>query len=151
MMVNTKVCSKCECTKLVREFSKNKLKHDGLNAWCKQCMKTYCNEYHQNNYDKEISVARSTKMRKQNPCRYRASITLNNHKRNGYIINVSIDEVERLYRNIEICPICGCILTHDLGVGQRQTASSLDRKNNETELRIDNIWIICHKCNAICL
>jgi 5-methylcytosine-specific restriction endonuclease McrA len=88
-------------------------------------------------------------MRKQNPCRYRASITLNNHKRNGYIISVSIDEVEQLYLNTDVCPICGCILTHDLGIGQRQNASSLDRKNNENELRSDNIWIICHKCNAM--
>lgn len=36
-----KHCSKCEETKSLKEFSKNKRSKDGHNAWCKPCMRAY--------------------------------------------------------------------------------------------------------------
>lgn len=45
------------------------------------------------------------------------------------------------------CPICGVELTNTLD--KSKTAKSLDRINNEIELRSDNLWVICNNCNSI--
>ena len=37
-----KFCTKCQVTKLVDAFSKAKNRKDGLNGWCKECIKGYC-------------------------------------------------------------------------------------------------------------
>ena len=44
-----KVCTKCKVNKLEIEFSKNKSRKDGHNAWCKSCY----NEYNKNNKNKK--------------------------------------------------------------------------------------------------
>ena len=48
------------------------------------------------------------------------------------------------------CPYCGVELDwqRGLGKGGRDSSPSLDRINNEKELRLDNIEIICHRCNS---
>jgi hypothetical protein len=48
---------------------------------------------------------------------------------------------------------CGCKLSHDTPYGERGLIPKtnhpiLDRINNETVLRLDNVEIICWKCNS---
>ena len=40
-ILTSKFCNKCSSTKSVSEFSKNKNRYDGLNGFCKPCVKTY--------------------------------------------------------------------------------------------------------------
>lgn len=42
MLQGTKRCSKCKNTKSRKEFHNQSASKDGLNAWCKTCMKEYC-------------------------------------------------------------------------------------------------------------
>jgi len=39
--MNTKICSKCNVEKQVNNFCKRKTSKDGLNLWCKDCVKEY--------------------------------------------------------------------------------------------------------------
>ena len=36
-----KTCTKCHNVKSISEFHKNKSKKEGLNNWCKKCVKEY--------------------------------------------------------------------------------------------------------------
>lgn len=81
-----------------------------------------------------------------NPIRAKANRTLHNHKimHKDAIINITITEIENLFRESTHCPICGI----EFSSVNRQTTQSLDRLDNEKELRVDNVWVICNKCNA---
>jgi len=70
-----------------------------------------------------------------------------------YIFNISLDELETLAINTPICPICGTplnfIQSRHSGKNNKMSTYSptLDRINNEQEMNIDNVWIICNACN----
>jgi hypothetical protein len=48
-----KTCSKCKETKPLSEFYKHKKRKDGLNCWCKGCVKLHQKEYHKSEKYKE--------------------------------------------------------------------------------------------------
>lgn len=50
-MENTKRCSKCGRELPLECFGKHKRKKDGLQAYCKECMKQYMKEYNADNAD----------------------------------------------------------------------------------------------------
>ena len=129
-MRRIKLCSTCKKYKPLSEFYKNKHKKDGHANDCKECHKKY----------------------KQNENCFRSwsARTLNSHKHKGYLINVSIDELYKLSVETKICKYCGKTLSYDFGNKgtSRDFSPSLDRINNEKELNINNIQIICYDCNA---
>lgn len=43
-----KICTKCGETKVKTEFGSNKSKKDGLQTWCRSCVKTYNKTYYVN-------------------------------------------------------------------------------------------------------
>ena len=47
--METKICSKCNQTKVLSEFTKNKAKREGYNNYCKQCNKEYQKTHYENN------------------------------------------------------------------------------------------------------
>jgi hypothetical protein len=59
--MGSKICTKCKKRKLVVKFSKNKSCKDGLQFWCKECIK----EYRENNKEKE--AIRKKQWHKSNP------------------------------------------------------------------------------------
>lgn len=46
------ICSKCNCDKKPEDFYTTKWIKGGIEAWCKECRKTYGVEYRENNRDK---------------------------------------------------------------------------------------------------
>ena len=52
-MSEMKACKKCSETKDVEHFSKDKAKKDGLNMYCKECMKEKGKIYHEENKEKD--------------------------------------------------------------------------------------------------
>ena len=50
-MENTKICSKCGRELPLSEFNKHKGKKDGLQVWCKECVKQYNAEHFNQYYD----------------------------------------------------------------------------------------------------
>lgn len=60
-----KKCNKCKENKDLKEFSKNKSSPDGLQKYCKQCVKLVNKKYYQNG-GKKVIRARSEEYRKRN-------------------------------------------------------------------------------------
>ena len=56
-----KTCTKCGEETPLENFSKNKSKSDGLNNYCKPCMRSYKRVYDQKDHVKEANRARSLK------------------------------------------------------------------------------------------
>jgi hypothetical protein len=92
-------------------------------------------------YDKSIVFPRGHKGRRW------AKSTLSQHIKRGVNISATILEIFNIYLQTPSCPICGCKLEH--GVGKLHSRSpTLDRiTNKETDLTIDDLWVICHRCN----
>lgn len=77
--------------------------------------------------------------------------TISGHRKCGYDVNISIDELVEIANNSKICPICdrGLNWSSDNKNGRAcSTSPSLDRINNEQCLNKTNVWIICHSCNS---
>jgi hypothetical protein len=72
---------------------------------------------------------------------------LRTHKQSGYNVNITTNELLNLYVQTPNCPICGCKLEHGIGKLHNQSPT-MDRINNGIHLNIDDVWVICHKCNA---
>lgn len=145
--MKTKICQKCKKEKSITEFSKNKSKKDQLNSWCKECVRIYDEQYYKAN--KERYKENYLKWRKENPKRAWVNFVLSNHKRRGYIVNITNNELLEAIKNIKSCPFCGCELVWEYGKGINKSTPTLDRINNEKDINLDNIQILCRKCNAM--
>lgn len=78
-----------------------------------------------------------------------ATRTRSMHRTNGFLVNIELNDLHEMAENIENCPICGCELKWLSGHGTvRENSPTLDRINNQSEMTIDNVWIICHRCNT---
>jgi len=150
---------------------------DGLRSYCKDCVKKYdrkshkeyyqknkeelkrkMREYNKNNPEKGRAYRRKNKeklakynkeWRKENYHRYWVNATLGNHKRKGHIINIKPDELEQLAKNTNYCPICGIKIKWYMGgKNKKPNSPTLDRIENKNEININNIQIICDKCNV---
>jgi len=54
----TKTCTKCNQTKPISEFHKNKKLKDGVNVWCKTCTKDYRKSYNKNTKEKRATKSK---------------------------------------------------------------------------------------------
>lgn len=127
-----KYCSSCRETKGRAAFNKDARTIDGYATRCRECMNKY-HELFRHSY------------KEQHPQAFRARATINNHRIKGIDIKVSREELEKLFETTH-CPICGCEFDKTRTISNGNSPS-LDRLNNENELRIDNVWVICKKCN----
>jgi hypothetical protein len=69
------------------------------------------------------------------------------HKAHGHTIRFTIAELTALAKETTHCPICNVELKWQRG-GLKLNSPSLDRRDNGDILTKDNVWIICHQCNA---
>ena len=101
----------------------------------------------------EIARKKSNKRYRDNPERHWSVTNLNRHKSRGYIIQITSDELfEKLVVENKKCQICGCDLNFYAGTKEGKSkpdSPTLDRMNNENEIRKDNILILCFKCNSM--
>jgi 5-methylcytosine-specific restriction endonuclease McrA len=127
----------CGKVKPLSKFHKHKT---GYKPRCKQCRKLESKEYYKDNKEtyKKHSIDNFT--------RCKATKTLSSHKKRGCKIMVTIDEIENMFNASMHCPICG--LEYSENDDNIYASKSLDRINNELEIRIDNTWIICYRCNT---
>ena len=62
--MTTKLCTKCDTTKSVEEFSKNKARKDGLASMCKECWKAYYKSYYKGSKEQgRLKIQRENKRR----------------------------------------------------------------------------------------
>jgi 5-methylcytosine-specific restriction endonuclease McrA len=129
----TKTCSGCHKTLTDSHFAKDVSSKDGLQSRCKDCFKLY----------------------ETNPLyRFRrwALNTLKTHrKREGYTVDITVEELTTLAENTKYCSYCGRELNWERGnkgKSPRSENPTLDRVNNDTTLNLTNIKIVCMRCNT---
>lgn len=139
-------CTRCGEVKTRESFAKCGRAKNGTQDWCKSCMAEYHREYLNKNREKMSKWAFEWYNRSP---RGWANQAIGSHRRKGHTIELTIDELYNFALEVKNCPICGVELSWGKKNGHiRNHSPSLDRINNDPVLNINNIWIICAKCNA---
>jgi hypothetical protein len=161
-MIEYKRCSSCKKLLPIYNFYKNKRSSDGLLSQCKDCHNEYIKkdriknpekhkQYRIKYYNVPINKLQHTltmiEYNKKNPIKTWLRGTLNRHSKK-YVVNVTTNQLYEKFKLITHCPICGKEINFDYGkVKIMNNSPSLDRINNEKEIRIDNVQLICNQCN----
>lgn len=104
------------------------------------------------NKDKELFRERTKLWRKNNPILNWASQAKTRHKRKGFDVKITTHELAKIANEVIFCPFCGVKLNWSAGSKRKGAYSdypSLDRIDNEMEIRYDNVQILCRRCNSI--
>lgn len=142
-----KVCKICGKLKNLSEYHKSNTNKDGRKNKCKQCVSIESSSYYKLN--RIISLRNRKLNRINNPIREIAQAVIDSHKRKGYIVIITKEELINKINEINKCAICNKTLSKVYGRGKIFDDSlSIDRINNEKELRNDNIQVVCHNCNV---
>jgi len=128
--METKTCTKCHEEKPLSDFYPSK--RDGYRSHCIACSKS-------------ISAQRYI----DEPLKLWANGTMGSHKRRGFIVTITRDQLVDIAKKTTHCSICGCKLKWEKHKGMTCDSPTLDRIHNEQELNTDNIWIVCNQCNAM--
>ena len=144
-VANTRVCVRCNKELPISEFYSPP---SGFRFSCKKCDLAFARKYQQSHpswwkeYLKDYA--------KDNPRRRWAVACLAGHRRRGFAIGMSAEELYQLAAKADHCYICGTELNWQLQSKGRikSNSPSLDRLDNERALRSDNVSILCYRCNA---
>jgi uncharacterized protein with PIN domain len=133
-MTNEKRCSKCKRTLPIENFGSNRTTKDKKDNWCRECVLTTRRTYY-----------------KENPYYVWASTTIRSHKNKGITVLFTVKESEAIAKHTTHCEMCGGDL--DFSYGNKghpiNTSPSVDRIYNERVMTLQNIKIVCHRCNTI--
>jgi len=96
--------------------------------------------------NREHSIKNCRERRKINPERTWAGYSIAGHKKDGYEVLITVDELTAIAKNTHQCSMCG----NELKWGERQSMDSptMDRKDNKNSLDVDSVWIVCKRCNT---
>lgn len=131
--MKTKICTKCEIEQPISNFyidnHKKKIK---LSSACKSCNANYRKHY-----------------RKENKVYCWCIDTLHSHRRK-YKVDIVPKELFEIAKITTHCHYCGVELQYGYNKNGHplRTSPSLDRIDNALFLTLDNIEIICYKCNS---
>ncbi len=120
----------------------------GARSNCKNCEYAYSRAYFKDH--PEFRPRYEKNYRRQNPRKRWASACLSGHRRRGHVIELTYTELCELAMKTDSCFICDTQLDWRLGDKGRMKNNSptLDRVDNESVIRKNNITILCYKCNA---
>lgn len=125
-----KFCKKCNLSKDIDDFAKNKSKKDGLNTYCKQCQKPYKDSHYRNNKERYINKNRN----------YREKVK-------QFVSEYKKD------KKCERCPenFPQCLHFHHLDPKQKEFNIALAVRNKVTiekiKEEIDKCIILCANCH----
>jgi len=146
-----KRCPRCQQTKSIEEFYKNRSMKDGCQSYCKLCRREY--RYGHPEYQKKYQqshrktvVIYSRRWQKNHPYQAWAIMTLCKHRKKGYIVDLTPDQIVALLNKNPTCQICGKILTIHKDKAAHDSPT-LDRMNNEQHMNLTNVLILCQSCN----
>lgn len=127
-------------------FYKNRSTKDGYSHSCKKChdigAATRCQTW------RKTYPQKFQEYKKNNRHKFWASNTLMSHKRRGFVVSISVGELETIGQKTKECLICDRPLGWDHGGKVHESSPTLDRINNERTISKDNVQIICHQCNT---
>jgi len=111
--------------------------------------KEYQKEWYKNNRKKVLKQQKEYK--NKHPFKYWSKKTIYDHKRKGYKIYFNLEQLFEMAKFTSYCSICGRKLNWNYGDKKKFqiNSPSLDRKDNSNILTLDNVWIICNRCNRV--
>lgn len=112
---------------------------------CVDCLAAYRKTREESN---SLTYKKRRDKIKENPKDNWSYMTLWSHKKKGFIVNITREELYNHVSKINNCEICNKELTFGGGCGFKSTSATLDRKDNENELNINNVQVLCRKCNS---
>lgn len=137
----TKFCKKCETTKPILEFHKNKSTIDGLHSQCKKCKNEYDRKHRSKKEYKEKERKRGN-YRNHHDWNVKLRTAKNNAAKRGLEFSISIEDVPIP----EFCPLTGLKLT----MGKyRWTKPSIDRIDSTKGYIPGNVWVISVLANTM--
>ncbi len=122
-------CYKCKNEKPQKEFFANK--KFKFSYRCKSCLK----------------IERDEKKSKS-PFRPWARGTIRGHLERGFTIKFSINELIKIAEKVTKCPFCKKEICW-MKSKTKPDSPTLDRLENNQDLTLKNIDIICHECNCV--
>ena len=146
-----KKCCRCKEEKDLHLFGKNNFNDDKIHHYCKECQNKIAKEYRENNKDKVNNTIKKYRNNINNKFKIFASTTINDHKRNGYTVNITKHELEKIAENTIRCIYCDVELNYNRGDKYKTmiNSPSMDNIENKKTIYINDIRIICHRCNTI--
>jgi hypothetical protein len=154
-----KVCLKCNQTKEITEFYKNKQAKDGLRSDCKECHYVIRKQWHEKNKEHILSKVKEYRSRKD--IKYKRnqlskewnkknnnSVLCTKAKKRAKELNIPFNVAKEDIQIPENCPVLGIKLEYsDNGVSDN--SPSIDRIIPELGYIKENIVVISHKANRI--
>lgn len=92
------------------------------------------------------NIGRFTRYKRKNFYKVWAIRSITSHRGKGFVVNITSEVLSDLAKKSPNCPYCGVAFGWD-NSKLSSNSPSLDRINNENELRLDNIEIVCCNCN----
>lgn len=74
--------------------------------------------------------------------------SITNHKRNGYAVNITQQELHGYALKVDRCEDCDAILSWGYGHGYNARSPVCDRRENSGALEFGNIAIVCCQCSS---
>lgn len=139
-----RICSTCKEEKSLTEFTRDTSGSMGFSYDCKICSRKRHRIVYENNPNKKAVrlLWRTNQYRS-----YWATTTLFKH-RQKHEVDINHGDLVELVNHKDKCDLCGMSLDWSPHKGRLNDRSpTLDRRDNDNMIRIDNILIICHLCN----
>jgi hypothetical protein len=138
-----KLCPKCKRKLSKLFFIKSSNSKSGYSSWCKECAKSCPSRSNisKRKYEKTYKI--------KNPIKSWVTTTLSGHRYKGYDVRITNSELYNYVNHIKYCELCGKELVWNNKPYTKHNSPSLDRQNNENIITIDNIMILCNKCNTM--
>ncbi len=117
-------------------------------------------EYYYKNREQQLKVGKKysnsqlgkekrLKWKNNNSERLWAYGGLEKHKKRNFVIDMSIEQLVMLAKSTTLCLYCGVFLQYRNNAhGGRRDSATLDRKENGNSLSLENVQIICMRCNG---
>lgn len=144
-----KICSSCREAKSLDAFEPNSRYADGYRGQCRCCRLLDGKNYYHKNAD--AIKAKTMLIQLMHPREYWVYSTVCGHKRRGCAILFNKHDLIKLAYATSICKVCGCELSwsrEGKNGSPLNSSPTLDRTNQDKVLTMNNIQIICSRCNV---
>lgn len=92
-------------------------------------------------------LERNYRSKRKNPWKYWASKTIYQHKKDGYAVGLTTNELAEIASNTKTCGYCDCLLCWT-NTKTRPNSPTWDRLDNGDTMTLENTLIVCSKCNS---